>query len=43
MVGRAGFAVHIFDNLDDWTQLEQERMGSSVANRVVISKEISIN
>lgn len=52
MAGRAGFAVQgkeiktlyvfIFDNFDDWTQMEQEGMNSSVANRAVISKEIHV-
>lgn len=52
IVGRAGFAVQgkeiktlyvfIFDNLDDWTQMEQEGMNSSVADRAVISKEIQV-
>ncbi len=52
MAGRAGFAVQgkeikilhvfIFDNLDDWTQMEQEGMNSSAADRAVISKEIHI-
>lgn len=48
--GRAAFAVQgkeihtlyifIFDNLDDWTRMEQEGMNSSVADRAVFSKEI---
>ncbi len=52
MAGRAGFAVQgkeiktlhifIFDNLDDWSAMEQEGMDSSAADRAVISKEISI-
>lgn len=52
MAGRAGFAVQgkeiktlyvfIFDNFDDWTQMEQEGMNSSVANSAVISKEIHV-
>ncbi|MDE7184522.1 MAG: hypothetical protein K2O40_08630, partial [Lachnospiraceae bacterium] len=52
MAGRAGFAVqqkeikilyvYIFDNLDDWTQMEQEGMNSSAADRAVISKEIHV-
>lgn len=52
MAGRAGFAVQgkeiktlyvfIFDNFDDWTQMEQEGMNSSVADRAVISKEIHV-
>ena len=52
MAGRAGFAlqgkeiktlyVFIFDNLDDWIQMEQEGMNSSAADRAVISKEIHI-
>lgn len=50
--GRAGFAVQgkeiktlhifIFDNLDDFTLMEQEGMNSSVANRAVISKKIPV-
>ena len=50
--GRAAFAVQgkeiktlyifIFDNLDDWTQMEQEGMNSSVADKAVIVKEIHI-
>lgn len=52
MAGRAGFAVQgkeiktlyifIFDNLDDWTQMEQEGMNSPAADRAVISKEIHV-
>lgn len=52
MAGRAGFAVQgkeiktlyifIFDNLDDWSQMEQEGMNSSVADRAVIAKEIHV-
>ena len=52
MAGRAGFAVQekeiktlyvfIFDNLDDWTQMEQEGMKSSAADKAVISKEIHV-
>ncbi len=52
MPGRAGFAVQgkeiktlylfIFDNLDDWAQMEQEGMGSSAAGRAVFSKEINV-
>ncbi len=52
MAGRAGFAVQgkeiktlyvfIFDNLDDWSLMEQEGMNSSVADRAVISKEIQV-
>lgn len=52
MAGRAGFAVQgkeiktlyvfIFDNFDDWTQMEQEGMNSSAADRAVISKEIHV-
>ena len=52
MAGRAGFAVQgkeiktlnvfIFDNFDDWIQMEQEGMNSSVADRAVISKEIHV-
>lgn len=52
MAGRAEFAVqgkeiktlyvYIFDNLDDWTQMEQEGMNSSAAARAVISKEIQV-
>lgn len=52
IVGRAGFAVQgkaiktlyvfIFDNLDDWIQMEQEGMNSSAADRAVILKEIHV-
>ena len=52
MAGRAGFAVQgkeiktlyvfIFDNLDDWSLMEQEGMNSSAADRAVISKEIRV-
>ncbi len=52
MAGWAGFAVQgkeiktlyifIFDNLDDWTQMEQEGMNSSAAGRAIISKEIHV-
>lgn len=52
IVGRAGFAVQgkeiktlyvfIFDNLDDWMQMEQEGMNSSVADKAVISREIQV-
>lgn len=52
MAGRARFAVQgkeiktlyvfIFDNLDDWTQMEQEGMNSSAADRAVIAKEIHV-
>ena len=52
MAGRAVFAVqgkeiktlyvYIFDNLDDWSLMEQEGMNSSVADRAVISKEIHV-
>ncbi|MDE5908234.1 MAG: DUF4179 domain-containing protein [Lachnospiraceae bacterium] len=52
MAGRAGFAVQgkeiktlqifIFDNLDDWAQMEQEGIGSSIADRAVIAKEIHV-
>ena len=52
MTGRAVFAVqgkeiktlyiYIFDNPDDWTQMEQEGMNSSVADRAVITKEIHV-
>lgn len=52
MAGRAGFAVQgkeiktlrifIFDNLEDWTQMETEGINSSVADRAVISKEIQV-
>ena len=52
MPGRAGFAVqgkeiktlyvYIFDNLDDWVQMEQEGMNSSAAERAVIFKEIHV-
>lgn len=50
--GRAGFAVQgkeiralhifIFDNLDDWSKMEDEGMDSSAADRAVIAKVISI-
>ncbi|KAI4446713.1 hypothetical protein C823_001231 [Eubacterium plexicaudatum ASF492] len=52
MAGRAGFAVQgkeiktlhvfIFDNFDDWTQMSQEGMNSSVADRAIIAKEIPV-
>ncbi len=52
MAGRAVFAVqgkeiktlyvYIFDNPDDWMQMEQEGMNSSAAERAVISKEIHV-
>ena len=52
MAGRAGFAVQgkeiktlyvfIFDNLDDWSLMEQEGMNSSAADKAVISKEIHV-
>lgn len=52
MAGKAVFAVqgkeiktlyvYIFDNLDDWSMMEQEGMNSSVADRAVISKEILV-
>lgn len=52
MPGRAGFAVqgkeiktlyvYIFDNLDDWIQMEQEGMNSSAADRAIIFKEIRV-
>lgn len=52
MPGRAGFAVqgkeiktlyvYIFDNLDDWMQMEQEGMNSSAADRAIIFKEIQV-
>ena len=52
MPGRAGFAVQgkeietlyvfIFDNFDDWIQMNQEGMNSSAADRAVISKEIHV-
>ena len=52
MAGRAGFAVqvkeiktlyvYIFDNLDDWSLMEQEGMNSSAADKAVISKEIHV-
>lgn len=50
--GRAGFAVQgkeiktlyvfIFDNLDDWSLMEQEGMNSSAADKAVIAKEIYV-
>lgn len=52
LAGRAGFAVQgkeikalhilIFDNFDDWLQMEKEGMGSSAADRAVMSKEIHV-
>ncbi len=52
MAGWAGFAVQgkdirtlyvfIFDNFDDWTQMEEEGMNSSAAGRAIISKEIHV-
>lgn len=52
MAGRAGFAVQgkeiktlyifIFENLNDWTQMENEGINSSVADKAVIAKEIHI-
>ena len=52
MAGRAGFAVqgkeiktlyvYIFDNLDDWSLMEQEGMNSSAAEKAVISEEIHV-
>lgn len=52
MGGRAVFAVqgkeiktlyvYIFDNPDDWTQMTQEGMNSSVADRAVITKELHV-
>lgn len=52
LAGWAGFAVQgkeikalhilIFDNFDDWLQMEQEGMGSSAADRAVMSKEIHV-
>ena len=52
MAGSAGFAVqgkeiktlniYIFDNLDDWSLMEQEGMNSSVADRAVISKKLYV-
>ncbi len=52
MPGRAVFAVQgrelktlhifIFDNMDDWAQMSDEGMNSSVADKAVISKEISV-
>ena len=34
--------VFIFDNFDDWIQMEQECMNSSVADKAVIAKEIHV-
>ena len=34
--------VFIFDNFDDWIQMEQEGMNSSVADKAVIAKEIYV-
>lgn len=52
MPGSARFAVQgkevkvlhifIFDNLDDWSQMEEEGMNSSAADRAVIGKEIRV-
>lgn len=52
MAGRAEFAVQgkeiktlhifIFDNLDDWTQMEKEGVNSSAADKAVITKEIRV-
>ncbi len=52
LAGWAGFAVQgkevktlhvlIFDNFDDWLQMEKEGMSSSAADRAVISKEICV-
>ena len=52
MAGRAGFAVqgkeiktlyvYIFDNLDDWSLMEQEGMSSSAADKAVIAREIHV-
>lgn len=52
LAGWAGFAVQgkeikalhilIFDNFDDWLQMEKEGMGSSAADRAVMSKEIHV-
>lgn len=52
LAGRVGFAVQgkeikalhilIFDNFDDWMQMEKEGMGSSAADRAVMSKEIHV-
>ncbi|MDE7312934.1 MAG: DUF4179 domain-containing protein [Eubacterium sp.] len=52
IAGRAGFAVQgkeietlhifIFDNFDDWIQMEQEGLNSSVADQAVIAKEIHV-
>lgn len=52
LAGRAGFAVQgkeiktlhifIFDNLDDWEQMEREGMNSSVADRALIAREIRV-
>lgn len=52
MAGSAGFAVQgkeittlyvfIYDNLDDWTQMEQEGMHSSAAQKAVLAREIHV-
>lgn len=52
MPGKAGFAVQgkkistlhifIFDNFDDWARMEEEGMDSSVADKAVIAKDITI-
>lgn len=52
LAGWAGFAVQgkevktlhvlIFDNFDDWLQMEKEGMSSAAADRAVIAKEIHV-
>lgn len=52
MAGWAGFAVQgkeiktlhifIFDNLDDWDQMESEGMNSSAAGKAIIAKEVHV-
>lgn len=53
MAGRAGFAVQgkeikalnifIFDNPDDWEQMENEGINSSATERAVIAKKILVD
>lgn len=52
MTGRAEFAVQgkeikilhifLFDNFDDWTQMKNEGMNSSVADKAIIATEINV-
>ena len=34
--------IFIFDNFDDWIQMEQEGMNSSVADKAIIAREIHV-